>query len=485
MTISGTFYNALSGLTASSRAAEIVSSNVANAMTPGYGVRELTRSAQVLGGSGYGVQTGNVVRNVDEGIIEDRRLSQASVGYGDTLSQFMTQMENVIGTPDQLGSLSGRLASFESALIEASANPASETRLFNVFKGAQNVAQHLNSSSDSIQTMRMDVDRNIAQQVEQLNTGLALIKQTNYDIQVSLARGQDPSSLMDKRQQTIDSISSIIPLRQVPRPNGQVALFTPTGAIMLDGITAKLEFSQAGLIVPEMTLASSALSGLTINGHVIDASGDRSPIAGGSLAALFEIRDDRSVSAQQQLDAVARDLIERFQDAGLDTTRAPGAAGLFTDNGAAFLPVDEVALSSRLSLNSAVDPSQGGALWRLRGGLGAVTPGDVGNGALLYDLTSALTASRIPVSGGITSAARSVSGLAADLLSLISAEKQSVDLHLSFASTKFETLQSMELATGVDTDVEMQNLMLVEQAYAANARVLTTADEMLQLLMQI
>lgn len=485
MTISGTFYNALSGLTVSSRAAEVVSSNVANALTPGYGVRELNRSSQVLGGVGYGVQAGNIIRNVDEGLIEDRRLSEASVGNGDTLSQFLTQMERVIGTPDQVSSLSGRFASFESALIEAGANPASEARLFNVFSAAQDVVQHLNASSDAIQSMRMDADQNIAQQVEQLNTGLGLIKESNYNIQLSLARGLDPSSLMDQRQQIIDSISSIIPLRQVPRPHGQVALFTPTGAIVLDGAVAELEFSQAGIIVPEMTLASTALSGLTINGRIIDASGDRSPIAGGSLAALFEIRDDRSISAQQQLDAVARDLVERFQDATLDTTRAPGAAGLFTDNGAAFLPVDEIALSSRLSLNSAVDPSQGGALWRLRDGLGAGAPGEVGNGALLYDLTGALTVSRVPASGGITSAARSASGLAADFLSLIGADKQSVDLHLSFAATKFETLKSMEFETGVDTDAEMQNLMLIEQAYAANARVLTTADEMLQLLMQI
>ncbi|EKD61720.1 MAG: hypothetical protein ACD_54C00129G0001, partial [uncultured bacterium] len=52
MSISGGLSSALSGLNAAARAAEIVSSNIANAMTEGYGRRELQTSARSLGGSG-------------------------------------------------------------------------------------------------------------------------------------------------------------------------------------------------------------------------------------------------------------------------------------------------------------------------------------------------------------------------------------------------------------------------------------------------
>ena len=47
MSISGSLSSALSGLTAASRAAEIVSSNIANAATPGYGRREVLTSVEV------------------------------------------------------------------------------------------------------------------------------------------------------------------------------------------------------------------------------------------------------------------------------------------------------------------------------------------------------------------------------------------------------------------------------------------------------
>ena len=39
--------------------------------------------------------------------------------------------------------------------------------------------------------------------------------------------------------------------------------------------------------------------------------------------------------------------------------------------------------------------------------------------------------------------------------------------------------------TGVDIDSQMQDLLTIEQAYAANARVIEIANQMLQRLMEI
>ena len=50
-----------------------------------------------------------------------------------------------------------------------------------------------------------------------------------------------------------------------------------------------------------------------------------------------------------------------------------------------------------------------------------------------------------------------------------------------FASWRF----SLELEDGVDTDAELQRLLLIEQAYAANARMIETVDDMMQALLRI
>ena len=59
------------------------------------------------------------------------------------------------------------------------------------------------------------------------------------------------------------------------------------------------------------------------------------------------------------------------------------------------------------------------------------------------------------------------------------------DEDLSFAAARWDALRQAELADGVDTDQEMQKLLLIEQAYAANAKVIQTIGTLIQRLMEI
>ena len=55
----------------------------------------------------------------------------------------------------------------------------------------------------------------------------------------------------------------------------------------------------------------------------------------------------------------------------------------------------------------------------------------------------------------------------------------------SYASgTQTELLQS-ELALGIDTDAELQSLIILEQSYAANAQVLETIETLFAELIRI
>ena len=485
MSISSSLSNALSGLSAASRAADVVSSNVANALTEGYGRRSLDLSARTLAGTGSGVTLNGVRRNVDAAVLSDRRMADATLAGATTAAGFFQRIEAVIGTPDDAGSLSGRIAGLEQSLITAASRPDSETRLAGVLRAASGLAGQIKAISGELQSVRRDADTQIATDVASVNDALQRIEGLNRDIRLQKAAGNDANALMDLRQQQVDRITPIIPLREVPRDNGQIALFTPGGAVLFDGKAAMLGFSPVGVITPDMSQVSGALSGLTINGRPVATGGEYSPVNGGSLAAQFAIRDELAVSAQTELDAVARDLIDRFASPAADATLAPGTAGLFTDAGVAFHPLNEVGLSGRITINTAADPGRGGALWRLRDGLGAATPGDVGNAAGLQDLVAALTASRQPGSGSFGGALRSASGLAGDFLSSVGADRQAAEADESFAAARYDTLRTLELSGGVDTDLEMQQLLLVEQAFSANARVIQTVDDMIQTLLRI
>lgn len=482
MSISASLSNALSGLTAASRAAEVVSANVANSRTEGYGRRELQLASRTVGGNGAGVSVVNVTRAVDERVVADRRLADASLGMVSASADFFQDLESILGLPDDPASITGRMSQFESALLEAASRPDSEPRLDAVLSAVKGIATKLNSASAQIQNQRLQADQDINSSVEMLNDNLKNVQILNNNIRTQLASGYDATALMDQRQQLIDGISDIVPIRQVPRGNGEIALFTTGGAILLDGKPAEIGFTPVGTIVPQMTIGSSALSGLTLNGQVVP-TGPEGPLGGGRLAGSFQVRDDHAVVAQERLDAVARDLISRFEDPAVDPTLGVTSPGLFTDAGAQFNSAIEVGLSGRLAVNSLVDPISGGQIWRLRDGLGAVSPGDVGNASLLVSLTDAFGSSRIPASGGFSGAARSAIGLAGDVVSLTNTQLRSTETEQSFSSALATTLKQSELQSGVDTDHELQQLMLIEQAYSANALVISTIDDMINVLL--
>ncbi len=485
MTIGATLASALSGLTAASKRAELVSSNIANASTPGYGRRELQVRARTVGTSGQGVQIVGVNRTANPALISDRRLAQSAQGEADTKSAFYQRIETLMGTPDLPYSVNGRVAAFDSALTEAVSHPEAGPRLNAAVDAAKGVANSIMAIGKDIQAARTAADTEIASQVKQLNSALEKASKLNVQIRKGFGIGQDTGALEDQRQQVIDQIAKIVPLREIPQSDGSVSLYTTMGGVLMDGIPSVFGFSRTSAISPAMTLQSGGLSGLTLNGVATPTSGQSSVILGGSLAGNFAVRDDLAVTAQIQIDAVARDLVERFQDNALDATRAPGAAGLFTDSGTAFDPLNETGLAQRLKVNRSVDPAQGGALWRIRDGLGAATPGSVGNTALLTDLRAALTSERAPASGGFMAGARSFSALASDLLSTTASNKLSAQGEATYAAARLDTFTSMEAQGGVDTDQEMQDLLQIEQSYAANAKVIKTVDDMIKILMDM
>ncbi|WP_144055683.1 FlgK family flagellar hook-associated protein [Octadecabacter antarcticus] len=222
MSISNSLSNALSGMNAASRMAEIVSSNVSNSLTDGYGRRSLNLSSAVVGGRGAGVEIGSVNRHVDRGILGDRRLAGASLGGFGSLVSTLNRIQDTVGQAGDSGSISARIVAVESALIDAASDPASTIRLSSLGGRLSDVAASLNASSGDIQTQRAQADTSIAGQVSQLNTALAQVEQFNVDISYSHHNGVDPSGLHDQRQRVIDVIAEIVPVRELDRDGGQV-----------------------------------------------------------------------------------------------------------------------------------------------------------------------------------------------------------------------------------------------------------------------
>lgn len=481
MSLSLSLSSAVSGLQASARSAELVSSNVANALTDGYGRRDIQLTARSLGGTGSGVEITGVVRVTDQVLLSDRRVAQANMAGSAVLADAFARLEAAIGTPGDAASLGGKIAGLDSALLAATSRPDSEQRLAAVLTAAQGLATQVGKASIAVQMERERADDRIAENVKELNDTLAKVAALNAQILKQVVADRDASPLMDQRQQLIDKIAEIVPLRQIDRDTGQIALISTGGAVLLDGRPALFGFTPVGKVTPDMTLSSGALSGLTMNGKPVTFGDGSDKLDGGAMAANFRLRDIEAPVQQVRLDALARDLIARFANPSVDTTLTSGAPGLFTDAGAAFNAATETGLAGRLAVNTAADPANGGALWRLRDGLGATTEGPPGESALLTALRGQLTAFLAPASGGFAPGARSFSGLASDVLSYVSRARTGAEAEQSYTAARYNSLRADELAAGVDTDQQLQSLLLIERAYGANAQVIKTVDSMIKL----
>jgi flagellar hook-associated protein 1 FlgK len=442
-------------------------------MTEGYGVRDLSLSARTIGSEG-GVNVNGIIRRADSALIGERRFADSEQSLADVQSSYMERVSVLVGDPTEASSLTGLLAEFEADLIAAASLPESETRLQSVVLSATALTGALNDISTGIQDLRAESERAINTGVDQLNALLSEIEGLNEDILAAGTQGRESAGLLDQRQALIDAVAELVPVKELPRDLGTVALRTPDGVMLLDGAAAQVTFEARNTVTADLTIEDGFLSGLQINGN--DVSLD-----GGKLGGLFAMRDDVLPEIQAQLDTVALDLVQRFSQ--IDDSVAAGAPGLFTDAGAAV--GQTTGLAQRLAINAAVDPDQGGGIWRLRDGLGATQEGNAGASANLQAMVTALQSASAPGSDALGLQARDAATLISDFMSAVALQGDLADREMSFASARQSELLEMEAAQGVDSDAELQKLLLVEQIYAANAKIIQAVDEMLQQLMEI
>lgn len=478
MSLTQSIASALSGLTAASRMAETVAANLANSMTDGYARRVVDLSAQV---TGTGVRIDGITRITDRAILADRRDAQSRHEGSGITTTALRLVEQALGDADAGTSLAARVTQLQSALQAAGADPSSDIALQRVLDRLDALAGSLNHAAATIQTRRLEADRAIAADVGLLNRTLLEVEQVNRDIVTATISNNDPSGLIDRRQVLIDTIATITPVREIARENGTVALMTPGGEMLLDRRARQYEFNPVAAITPDMTLQSSALSGLMRGGQPVSGPAGIGRLDGGTLGAAMRLRDEILPAQAESLDRLAADLIARFTGA-TDPTLGPTDPGLFTDAGASFDPLTAEGLAGRIAVNAAVDPLLGGALRHLRDGIGAATPGPVGTATQLARWADALDATSLLAPG-------EPAGTLGDHAARISAKAANARLMAeetqAQSGARWRSLREAELATGVDSDRELQLLLSVERAYAANARTLTTIDEMFRILLEI
>ena len=332
MSLSQALSSAMSGLRANQVALGLVSSNVANAETPGYVKKTSNQVAVSSGEFGSSVRVAGVNRELDVYLQRQLRTEIAGGAYADLRSDMLDQLQSIYGTPGSAGTLESAFNSLTSAVQALSTSSDSQSARIAVTNAAKALVQQLNTMTRGIQQLRSNAEAGLSGAVNVANNAMTQIANIN----VQLLRGGQTdgaaAELLDQRDRYLDQLSELMDVRAVTNDDGQVNVFTTSGVQLVGAEASKLTFNAQGTVTANTNWSAnpteSNLGSITVNfphGGSMDlfaANAFRS----GKIAAFVEMRDNTLVQAQTQLDEFAAALSSALSDQTVAGTAATSGA---------------------------------------------------------------------------------------------------------------------------------------------------------------
>src|SRR5229473_7246564 len=248
MGLSSALATAMSGLRANQASLSIISSNVANAQTPGY-VNQNPNQIEVSSGDfGATVQTTGVNRQLDLFVQNQLRTETSGGAYADQMANILSQLQSVYGTPGDAGTLEVAFANFTSALQSLSTNSGSSSAQISAVTAAQSLAQQLNATTQGIQALRSNAEQDINISVGQANAAMTQIAQINTQLQGLKPTDPTAATLMDQRDKAIDLLSQLMDIRVTTDNTNQTTIYTSNGVELVGAQASQLIFNSQGTL---------------------------------------------------------------------------------------------------------------------------------------------------------------------------------------------------------------------------------------------
>jgi flagellar hook-associated protein 1 FlgK len=460
----------------------LVSQNVANASTPGYAAEIGTQQSVTAGGMELGVRTGPAIRNIDQSLQAELFSQNATVAGLQTRQTALQAIDAAQGTPGQgtdIASLLGKLQDELSTLLN---NPASAPQQSQVVSAASTLAQGINTLSNVYTQQRQAAQDSIVTEVATLNSTLGTIGELSNRIIALKAGGQSTADLENQRDAAIATLSQLVDVKVLQQPNGDVLIATTSGLTLpTHGAADALTTSDVN-VQPATYYPGGGIPAITLGGADVT-----SQLRGGQIGANITLRDTTLPTDQAELDEFAQNLASRFDTNGLrlfsdPQGNVPAGGGLPVQNG-------YVGFASIIQVNPAVqlDPS-------------LVCDGFPANANLndLAGFTDIIAKVLNTTLGNTPPLTSNVSGLgpAGNLKApyvspptlgqlastLLASQAQGSATTASQADTE-QTVQTMlanklSQQSGVNMDTEMSHMIQLQNAYGANARIISTVQAM-------
>jgi flagellar hook-associated protein 1 FlgK len=483
----------------------LISQNVANASTPSYAVETASQQSLTAGGVGMGVMSGLATRNVNTQVQASLLLQNATVGALATRQTALAAIDTAQGTPGQGSDLSSLLGKLQDAFSTLAGSPDSQTQQSAVVGAAQTLASGINTLSNAYVTQRQAAQDGITSEVGTLNATLSTIGSLSDQIVALKANGQSTADLENQRDAAMQSLSQLVDVKALQQPNGDLILTTTNGLLLPIHGQANPFSAPSATLGPGAYYPGGGIPAITLDGMDVTRQ-----FTSGAIGANITLRDTTLPTDQSELDEFSQNLAGRFSAQGLNLFT--DANGNVPTGGGSPAQSGYVGFAGDIQVNPAVlatpslvrDGTQ--AVAGSPTGASAFTPNPAGGPAGFATLISRVLDYTFgaDVQSGVTQPASNTTGLgpagtlsapyaapttlSATASALLAAQAQDSSVTSTQASTEQSVQTSLQstLSTGsaVNMDTEMSLMITLQNAYGANAKVITAAQAMFTQLLQ-
>lgn len=217
-------YIAGSGLRASNAALNTTANNISNVQTAGYSRQQVVQQANnalrtftTYGCAGAGVDT-IAIERVREHFYDVKYWNNNSK-YGEyqVKEYYMKTIEEYFDD-DNVSGFKSIFNKFAASLQSVTTNSSSDTSKAQLIASAKSLTDYFNNMYGNLQKLQLDINLEIKQTVDQINSLAQKIATLNKQINVIELSGTTANELRDQRELLIDELSEIVDVETTEMP---------------------------------------------------------------------------------------------------------------------------------------------------------------------------------------------------------------------------------------------------------------------------
>lgn len=315
-------------LMANQIALQTIGNNIANANTPGYSRQTVSMRTNFSQNMGYGnvgsgVNVANIERNYSALLNRQANTTSAVQAADQARMASLVQMQEIFsGGESGLGaSINGMLNAFSDVVN----NPVDFTARNVVLTRMNELASRFKSASASLDDLDYTNKLQVQNNVTLVNSLATQVAALNTQISRSVAAGQVPNDLLDKRDQLVRDINKYVQTSQVETGDGTLNLFTGGSQALVLGASASQLSVNESMRYP----GSGQLSVYFFQPDGPPVELTASMLGGGEVAGLLKFNNEDLAEGRNLLGRLAQVIsttLNEQQRLGLTLAGTPGSA---------------------------------------------------------------------------------------------------------------------------------------------------------------